>query len=80
MVLFPFAFIWMIIVIVWVLRNETNKPDEERFWVRTKRWRPRRPGGPRGRPTGTAERRASSRRRARTDARAESRTERIPRG
>lgn len=45
MVLFPFALIWMIIVIVWVVRNESNKPDEERFWVK-KGWHPRRPRSP----------------------------------
>jgi hypothetical protein len=77
MVLFPFAFIWMIIVIIWVVRNETNKPDEERFWVRTTRWRPRRPRGPRRGPGGTAKRRASTRRPARADAR-ESRPPRLP--
>lgn len=70
MVLFPFAFIWLIIVIIWVVRNESNKPEEERFWVR-KGWRPRRPSGPRRGPSGTVVRRASGRRHARDDGRAE---------
>jgi hypothetical protein len=64
MVLFPIAFIWMIIVLIWVVRNESNKPEAERFWVR-KGWRPRRPRGPRRGPAGTAQRRASARRAAR---------------
>jgi hypothetical protein len=53
MVLFPLAVIWLIVVIVWVVRNQTA-PPEERAWAR---WRPRPPRTPpRGRPHGSPDR------------------------
>jgi hypothetical protein len=63
MVLFPFALIWLIVLIVWVIRNEVAPPDERpRVWVPR---RPRPPRNPRGRPHGspdrTGGRRASAR-------------------
>jgi hypothetical protein len=52
MVLFPLAFVWVIVLIVWIVRNEV-RPEEEQ----TRRWtrvRPRPPRGPRrGRPNGS---------------------------
>ena len=65
MVLFPIAFVWVIVVIVWVVRNEvTPEQDQTRSWTRL---RPRPPRSPRrGRPNGA---RSSGRR---GDARASS--------
>jgi hypothetical protein len=59
MVLFPFALIWLIVVIVWIVRNEQNREEgEPRVWAR---WRkpPRDPR--RGGPDRTGGRRGSSR-------------------
>jgi len=49
-VLFPLAVIWLIVVLVWVLRNSRNDTPEERVW---RRWRPRRRGPRDGGPRGT---------------------------
>jgi hypothetical protein len=49
MVLFPFALIWIIIIAVWVIRNERNSEEERvRVWSRLRPRRPRDPsrGGP----------------------------------
>jgi hypothetical protein len=57
-VLFPIAFVWVIAVIVWVVRNEaTPEQDRARRWTRGRPRRPRsprrgRPNGSRGRSTG----------------------------
>jgi hypothetical protein len=42
MVLFPLAVIWLVVILVWVLRNSRNAEPEEPVW---RRWRhsPRRP-------------------------------------
>jgi hypothetical protein len=42
MVLFPIAVIWLVVVIVWVVRNSQNAGPEDPVW---RRWRskPRRP-------------------------------------
>jgi hypothetical protein len=60
MVLFPIALVWLVIVIVWVVRNEV-KPEEGRL----RRWVPRRPRSPRnpgrGRPNDPGGRRGSAR-------------------
>jgi hypothetical protein len=53
MVLFPFALIWLIVVLVWVVRNEVKPPEERRTWIRR---RPRPPRNPRGRPHGSRDR------------------------
>jgi hypothetical protein len=37
MVLFPLALVWLIVVLVWVLRNSRNAAPEEPVWSR---WRP----------------------------------------
>jgi hypothetical protein len=48
MILFPIAVVWLIVVLVWVLRNSRNEASDEPVW---RRWRraPRSPrdGGPR---------------------------------
>jgi hypothetical protein len=45
MVLFPLAIVWLVVVLVWVLRNSRNDLPEERVWQRF-RPRPRRDGDP----------------------------------
>jgi hypothetical protein len=58
MVLFPLAVIWLVIVLVWVLRNSRNDIPEERTWHR---W-PARPRKPRdGSDDRSRARRASTR-------------------
>ena len=58
MVLFPLALIWLIVVIVWVVRNEV-KPEEGRLHTWTRRPRsPRHPG--RGGPDRSGGRRGSA--------------------
>jgi hypothetical protein len=37
MVLFPLAVVWLVVVLVWVLRNSRNAAPEDRVW---RRWRP----------------------------------------
>ena len=44
MVLFPFALIWLVVLIVWIVRNEQNREDgEPRRWAW---WRPKPPRDP----------------------------------
>jgi hypothetical protein len=49
MVLFPIAFIWLLAVMIWLIRNSlNNEPGElrdDRTWTR---WRPRPPRRPSG--------------------------------
>jgi len=48
MVLFPIAFIWLLCVMIWLVRNSLNEPDvpgEEREPRRRWPHRPRRPNG-----------------------------------
>jgi hypothetical protein len=55
MVLFPIAVVWLIVVLVWVLRNSRNELPEDRIW---RRWRPS-PRKPRdGRDAGSSRSRA----------------------
>ena len=50
--LFPIAFLWVIVVIVWVIRNEvTPEQEKTRRWTRLPSRPPRRPR--RGRPNGS---------------------------
>jgi hypothetical protein len=54
MVLFPIAFIWLLCVMIWIIRNSLNEPDAQERPPR--RWRPRpplRPGrrSPHGSPS-----------------------------
>jgi hypothetical protein len=65
MILFPIALLWLIGVIVWVVRNEGSPSAPELI----RRWLPRRPTGPRGRPTGAHDRRGSVTGRARASRR-----------
>ncbi|HEU5213350.1 MAG TPA: hypothetical protein VFU10_11320 [Gaiellaceae bacterium] len=45
MVLFPFALIWLVVLIVWVVRNEKNREEgDPRRWAW---WRPSPPRDPR---------------------------------
>jgi hypothetical protein len=48
MILFPIALVWLVVALVWIIRNSTNEPDVpgERSWQRYVPRRPRRPGGP----------------------------------
>ena len=64
MVLFPIAFIWLLAVMIWIIRNSLNEPDapgrEPRRWFPRPPRRPtgRRPGSPRASPrSGSAARR-----------------------
>jgi hypothetical protein len=43
-VLFPLAFVWVVVVLVWVIRASVNEPPAEGD-VPARRWRPRRPSG-----------------------------------
>jgi hypothetical protein len=69
-VLFPIAFVWVIAVIVWVIRNEvTPEQDRARRWARL---RPRPPRSPRrGRPNGSPTRSSGRRSEARASSSAE---------
>jgi hypothetical protein len=64
MILFPIAFLWLLCVMVWIIRNSLNEPDspprEPRRWLPRP---PRRtPGGPRrGRPQPPAQARSERR-------------------
>ena len=52
MILFPIAFIWLLCVMIWIIRNSIDEPDgEER---ERRRWVPRLPRG--GRPHGSPSR------------------------
>jgi hypothetical protein len=51
MVLFPIAFIWLLCVMIWIIRNSLNEPDGGERPPR--RWRPRTPRLPGGRPHGS---------------------------
>jgi hypothetical protein len=45
-ILFPIALVWLVIALVWILRNSTNepdRPDEPRSWRRFVPRPPRRP-------------------------------------
>jgi len=44
MVLFPIAFIWLLLVMIWLIRNSLNEPDQAPGEPR--RWYPRRPRRP----------------------------------
>ena len=46
MVLFPIAFIWLLAVMIWLIRNSLNEPDQQPGEPR--RWYPRRPRRPQG--------------------------------
>ena len=46
MVLFPVAFLWLLLVMLWLVRNSLNEPDQEPG--RPGRWYPRRPRRPSG--------------------------------
>jgi hypothetical protein len=61
MVLFPFALLFLIGVIVWVIRNEgaPEEQDEARLWPRLRPRPPRNP--PRGRPHGSRDRAGAQR-------------------
>ena len=62
MVLFPFALIFLIGVIVWVIRNEgAPEEDDARLWPRLRPWRPSSPRNPRGRPHGSRDRAGAQR-------------------
>ncbi len=56
MVLFPIALLWLVVALVWIIRNSTNEPDvpeHEQSWRRFVPRVPRRPGnaGPGSRRT-----------------------------
>jgi hypothetical protein len=68
-ILFPFALLWLIGVLIWVYRNNLTElgPDGRRTWTG---WRPRSPERPpRDRRGGSAARAAGSRREQRTSRR-----------
>jgi hypothetical protein len=44
MVLFPIAFIWLLAVMIWLIRNSMNEPGPQDHEPR--RWRPRPPRRP----------------------------------
>jgi len=48
MVLFPIAFIWLLAVMIWLIRNSLNEPAPPRQEPEPRRWRPRRPRRPDG--------------------------------
>jgi hypothetical protein len=44
MILFPIALIWLVVALVWIIRNSTNEPDvPEQSWRRFVPRVPRRP-------------------------------------
>jgi hypothetical protein len=49
MVLFPIAFIWLLLVMLWLVRNSLNEPDAPDEPREPRRWRPRPPRRPNGR-------------------------------
>jgi hypothetical protein len=51
MVLFPIAFIWLLCVMIWIVRNSLNEPDTTEREPR--RWFPRPPRRPTGRLPGS---------------------------
>jgi hypothetical protein len=61
-ILFPLAHVWLVVALVWILRNSTNEPDvPQRDWRRFVPRVPRRPwsGGPTRRGAAETERRQS---------------------
>ena len=59
MVLFPIAFIWLLCVMIWLIRNSLNEPDGREREPR--RWLPRPPRGSRpARLAGHAARRVTT--------------------
>jgi hypothetical protein len=61
-VLFPIALIWLVVALVWIIRNSTNAPDApgEQSWRRFVPRVPRRPwnaGSPTRRAASTSARR-----------------------
>jgi hypothetical protein len=60
MILFPIAFLWVAIFMIWLLRQGTADPDaprdEHRRWIR----RPRGPAGPGRRPSAPRDGRSPS--------------------
>jgi hypothetical protein len=48
MVLFPIAFLWLLAVMIWLIRNSLNEPDQQPGEPR--RWYPRRPRRPQDGP------------------------------
>jgi hypothetical protein len=56
MVLFPIALLWLVVALVWIIRNSTNEPDApEQSWRRFVPRVPRRPWN-----AGSGRRRAAS--------------------
>jgi len=44
MILFPIALIWLVVALIWIIRNSTNEPDvPEQSWRRFAPRVPRRP-------------------------------------
>ena len=66
MILFPIAFLWLLCVMIWIIRNSLNEPDSPPREPR--RWLPRpprrNPGGPRRGPAAQPPAKARSERRA----------------
>jgi hypothetical protein len=57
MVLFPIAFIWLLCVMIWLVRNSLNEPDAPDQEREPRRWWPRPPRRPHDRgPSGSRSR------------------------
>jgi hypothetical protein len=62
-ILFPIALIWLVVVLVWIIRNSTNEPDQPEHAETWRRFAPRVPRRPWGTGAGArGGRKASTRR------------------